>query len=173
MIGSLWGLCLWNIVTTKIHPPKNVNRQHSWLEVSSDTILTSVRDRIGIYFQISIYSKKSLLSLTLENHKNPIGSHCKNFNSLILSYHTWNISKRRPSQIYKQWKSDLDTSWRLFRDRRLFWNKYWFENKSQFDPLPCYKPDTISNDVKQCEGSVYDLLPKQWFIAPKNNDFSM
>ena len=42
---------------------------------------------------------KSLLSLTLENHKHPIDSHCKYFNSLIPSCHTWNISKKCPSQI--------------------------------------------------------------------------
>ena len=29
-----------------------------------------------------------------------------NFNSLNLSYHTWNISMKCPSRIYKQWKSD-------------------------------------------------------------------
>ena len=55
--------------------------------------------------------QKRLLSPTLENHKHPIDSHCKKFNSLILSCHTWNIPKKYPSRIYKQWKSDLDTSW--------------------------------------------------------------
>ena len=66
--------------------------------------------------------QKGLLSPTLENHKHPIESHCKNFNSLILSSHTWNISKNCPSQIYKQW--------------RLFWNKYGFVNRSKFNPPP-------------------------------------
>ena len=39
---------------------------------------------------------------------------CKNFNSFILSCHTWNIPKNCTSWIYKQWKSDLDNSWECF-----------------------------------------------------------
>ena len=50
----------------------------------------------------------------MEKSWTPIGSHCKNFNSLILSCHTWNISKKCSSRIYKQWKSELDTSWECF-----------------------------------------------------------
>ena len=80
------------------------------------------------------------------------------FNSLILSFHTWNISKKCPSQIYKQWKSDWDTSWEFFMydnselscwnslflqwqsmgNDLFFWNKYWFTNRSQFGPLHWY-----------------------------------
>ena len=43
---------------------------------------------------------QKLLSPTLENHEHPIDSHCKNFNSLILSYHTWNMPKKYPSRIF-------------------------------------------------------------------------
>ena len=35
------------------------------------------------------------------------------------------------------------------------------------------KSEMIQKIVLQGEGSVCDLLPKQWFIAPNNNDFSM
>ena len=45
--------------------------------------------------------------------KQSIPSH-KYFNSLILSSHLWNITKNCPSQIYKQWKSDLENSWECF-----------------------------------------------------------
>ena len=58
--------------------------------------------------------KKSPLSPSLENHKHPIDSHCKNSDSLILSCHTWKIPKRCTNQIYKQWKSNFDTSWEYF-----------------------------------------------------------
>ena len=37
-----------------------------------------------------------------------------NFNSLILNCHTWNIPKKYPSWIYKQWKSDWYASWVCF-----------------------------------------------------------
>ena len=47
-----------------------------------------LRDRIWIYSKNQDLFQKSLLSLTLENHKHSIDSHCKNFNSLILSCHT-------------------------------------------------------------------------------------
>ena len=62
----------------------------------------SVRDRIG---QISIYSKK----ISYDNGK-IINTHCKNFNSLVLSCHmklSQKVSKSRFSLV----RSDLDTSW--------------------------------------------------------------
>ena len=58
--------------------------------------------------------QKSLLSLTLENHKHPIDFHCKKFNSLILSCNKWNISKKCLSQIFTACRSGLDTSWKCF-----------------------------------------------------------
>ena len=85
--------------------------------------------------------QKSLLSRTLENHKHLIDSHCKHFNSIILTCHTWNISKKCPSRIYKQSKQWESVGYLWFsdvRDRRPFWNKSWFVNKSQFDPLPWF-----------------------------------
>ena len=126
---------------------------------------TSVRDRIGIYFQISDLFQKSFLSLTWQNHKHSIDSHCKNFNSLILSCQTWNIPRKCPSQIFTACRSDLDISWECFmcdNSELSCWNFYngsqwgvydfamleighffginqWFENKSQFDPLPWYE----------------------------------
>ena len=106
--------------------------------------------------------QKSLLSLTLENHKHQLTPTVKNFNRLILSCHKWNISKKGPKsdlqavkirlgpflemfhvwQIrIKLWKF-LGVNWCLWfssvRDRRYFLNKYWFENKYQFDPLPWF-----------------------------------
>ena len=48
-----------------------------------------------------------ILSVTMEKSWTPIDFHCKNFNSLILTSHTWNIPRKCPSQIYKQWKSWL------------------------------------------------------------------
>ena len=53
-------------------------------------------------------------SVTMEKSWTPIDCHCKNFKILILSCHTWNIPKKCPSQIYKQWKSDLNNSWACF-----------------------------------------------------------
>ena len=48
----------------------------------------------------------------MEKSWTPIDSHCKNFNSLFLSWwDRWDIPKKCPSQIYKQWKSNLNTSW--------------------------------------------------------------
>ena len=44
----------------------------------------------------------------------PIGCHCKNFNSLILSSHTVNIPRKCSCWIYKHWKSNLNTSWKYF-----------------------------------------------------------
>ena len=71
-------------------------------------------------------------SVTMEKSWTPIDSYCKNFNSLILSCHTWNILKKCSSQIYKQWKSDLNTSWICFmcdNSELSCWNFY---NRSQW-----------------------------------------
>ena len=80
------------------------------------------------------------------------------FDSFILSCHTWNNSKKCLSQIFTACRSDLDTSWICFFVWQLrikllkfqwrfhfvlsftmgpdvlFWNKYWFANRSQIDP---------------------------------------
>ena len=90
----------------------------------------------------------------------------------------WNIPKKCTSHINKQWKSDLDISWECFMFDNselncwkfyngsqmgvydfsmpeiggLFWNTYWFVNRSQFDPLHC-TADSIGNKLL----SIFDL----------------
>ena len=70
-----------------------------------------VRDRFVIYSQNNDLFTKRVPSVTMEKSWTPIDSHCKNFNRLILTCHIWNISKKCSSRIYKQWKSDFNTSW--------------------------------------------------------------
>ena len=80
----------------------------------------------------------------------------------ILNYHTWNTPKKYTSRIFTACRSDWYTSWECSCGdnselsywknyngsqwvfmifplseiyRRLFWNKYWFAIRSQFDPL--------------------------------------
>ena len=53
-------------------------------------------------------------SVTMEKSWTPIDCHYKNFNTLILSTHTWNIVKNCPSQIFTACRSDLDNSWQYF-----------------------------------------------------------
>ena len=62
----------------------------------------------------------------------PIDCHCKNFNSLIQSSHTWNIVKKCPSQIYKHSKSDLDTYWQCFMCENSELSCWNFYNGSQW-----------------------------------------
>ena len=52
-----------------------------------------------------VFFPKNLPSLTMEKSQTPLASHCKNFNTLILSCHTWSIPKKCPNWIYKQRKS--------------------------------------------------------------------
>ena len=90
-----------------------------------------------------------------------------NFNSLILSCQTWNIPKKHTSQIFTACRSNLDTSWECFMCDNselscwnfngdfifalsftighdlFFWNKYWFANRSQFDPKHCSLPQLV------------------------------
>ena len=66
-----------------------------------------VRDRTGIYLQSVFQKNKSWPMLKIGQNGIPIDRHCKNFNSLILSCHTWNIPKKCPTSDL-QWKSDLD-----------------------------------------------------------------
>ena len=131
--------------------------------------------------------KKRLLSPTLENHKHPIDSHCKKFDSLILNCHIWNIPKKYPSRIFTACRSNLYTSWEclmcnnselscqnftmgvngvfiIFQCWRqeTFLNKYWFANRSKFNPLPCHL--VSQNSITQ------------WFVlfripTPLNIDF--
>ena len=100
-----------------------------------------------------------------------------NFNSLILSFRTWNILKKCSSQIFTACRSDLDTSWEYFvynkselscwnyngcqcriqipffacvtmgHDFSRFWNKYWFANRSEFDPLHCQLKESASVEL--------------------------
>ena len=74
-------------------------------------ILKQCRGSICDLFPKQWFIHQRVPSVTMEKSWTPIDSHCTNFNSLILSCHTWNIPKKCPSQIYKQWKSDLNTSW--------------------------------------------------------------
>ena len=86
-----------------------------------------VRDKIGIYSQISIYSKRinhhPLTSIVLNWDLNKLWPIVKdgekwnlrwNFSSLILSCHTWNIPKKHTSQIFTACRSDLDTLLGMF-----------------------------------------------------------
>ena len=115
-----------------------------------------------------IYNKQWFIApinpiFTMGKSWTPIDCHCKNINSLILSCHTWNIPKKCPSRIYKQWKSDWYASWEcfIFENSELSCWKFlqWesmgvhdfpivkigligainhcFNNKSQTDPSPC------------------------------------
>ena len=66
-------------------------------------------------------------SVTMEKSWTPIDSHCKNFNTLILSSHTWNIVKNCPSRIFSACRSDLDNSWQysMYESSELrCWNFY-------------------------------------------------
>ena len=126
----------------------------------------------------------SILSLQWENQWTPIDCHCKNFNSLILSSHTWNIVKKCPSQIYKHSKSDLDTFLTMFHVwelrikllKFLQWQSmgvhdfpivkiglmgainHCFNNKSQTDPSPCSRSNFSLSGQRQsnsqCKQSV-------------------
>ena len=91
---------------------KIVDGRHLYLD--GNIILTQCEGSNWDLFSNQDLFKKGLLSLTLENHEHPIDSHCKNFDSLILSCHTWNIPKKYPSWIFTACRSDLDTSWVCF-----------------------------------------------------------
>ena len=137
----------------------------------------SVGDQFGIYSQISIYSKRINHDLFIVKDRAKWNLHC-NFHSLILSSHTWNISRRCPSQIYKQWKSDWYASWKCFmydNSKLSCWNFYnylsfkmghglFFWNRSQFNTM------VINGDNRQIietswnkywfgDRSQFDLLP--------------
>ena len=53
-------------------------------------------------------------SVTMEKSWTPIDSHCKNFNTLIFSSHTWNIVKNCPSQIFSACRSEGVDYWVWF-----------------------------------------------------------
>ena len=72
----------------------------------------SVRDRTGIYSQNQYLFQKNKSWPMLKDRAKWI-LHW-NFDSLILSCHTWNILKKCPSQIFTACRSDLDTSWKCF-----------------------------------------------------------
>ena len=52
-----------------------------------------------------VFIPRSLLSFTMEKSWTPIDCHCKNFNSLILRSHTWNIVD--PNWTLSKWISFL------------------------------------------------------------------
>ena len=54
----------------------------------------------------------------------------------------------------RQWGFQFAVSFTMGHDL-FFWNKYCFANRSQIDPPHCCEK------LKQGEGSVCDLLPKQ------------
>ena len=117
--------------------------------------------------------QKGFLSLTLENV--PLTPIVKMFNSTILSCHTWNIPKKCPSRIYKQWKSDWDTSWewRCWN----FYNGYsilpyllqwpWFILLQQIldvgsNPYFWIQPDLIYNPDLLCDLDLYFFCSLVW-----------
>ena len=67
-----------------------------------------------------------------------------NFNSLILSCHTRSISilayLLQWVMIYSFGINLNSIQWQSMGHDLFFWNKYWFGNRSQFDPLPCLLP---------------------------------
>ena len=68
----------------------------------------------GIGFLKQWFVAQCIISFTMEKSWTTIDSHCKNFNSLILSFHTWNIPKKHTSRIFTACRSDLNTSWECF-----------------------------------------------------------
>ena len=70
-----------------------------------------VKDRFVIYSQNNDLFTKGSHLWQWKNYEHPLTPHCKNFNSLILSCHTWNIPKKCPSRIFTACGSNLDTSW--------------------------------------------------------------
>ena len=102
-----------------------------------------VRDRFVIYCLKQWFIVPINPIFTMGKSWTPIDCHCKNFNSLILSSHTWNIVKKCPSWIYRQWKSNLDTSWQWKSNLDTSWQcfmckNHCFKNKPQTDPSPWY-----------------------------------
>ena len=73
-------------------------------------------DRFVIYSQDNELFTKGSHLWQWKNHEHPLTPIIKNFNSLILSCHTWNISKKGLSRIFTACRSDLDTSWKCFSD---------------------------------------------------------
>ena len=92
------------------------------------------------------YLFQKSLSLTMKKSYTPTDSHCEKITRVI-------DPKMCASWIYMQWKLDLGhfllkfyngTQWvfvlfPLSDIYKVFWNKYWFVNRSQFDSLPWYK----------------------------------
>ena len=59
--------------------------------------------------------------------KSPLTAKCTTFNTSILSCYTWNLPKKCPSWIYKQWIFNWHTSWECFvydNSELRYWNFY-------------------------------------------------
>ena len=93
---------------------------------------------------------------------------------LILTSHTWHISKNCTSRIYKQWKSDLDNSWKYFmceNQELSCWNNFTMAVIGVFS-LPClfHWGIIVVGEINHCFGNKSKSIPHTvmtigfWFV---------
>ena len=99
---------------TQNHLIRNFVRVTLGFKFSAIWILFQCKGSIcDLFSNLYLFQRASYL-LQWKNHRRPLTPIVKIFNNLIKSSHTWNMSKKCPSQIFTACRSDLDTSWKCF-----------------------------------------------------------
>ena len=76
-------------------------------------------------------------------------------------FHAWQLRIKQLKFLH--WESMDVYDFSIVRDRKLFWNKYWFENRFQFNLLTCYSKSNIHRLVVVI--IVVNPEVMQWFHA--------
>ena len=121
--------CIFCLISNPLMYNFNLHVACPLMIQNRETPQNRVRDRIGIYLQISIYSKKTLQTWNITKvPKANLQAVKIQLAHFFAMFHVWQLRIK----LFKLVNGVYYFS--IVRDRRLFWNKYWFVNTFQFDP---------------------------------------